>query len=121
MRRWFQSLTTALAAVALVTATTVASLIGLNAECNGSASECPRSDAYRAGLLAMPCAALVLLLGGTVWSIRKRTLRPLVVAEAAVLAVEALVDATLNTPDIGTVVLLAFATVIGGAALRQST
>jgi len=48
-------------------------------------------------------------------------LRPLVLAEAAVLAVAALVDAALNTSDIGTAVLLALAGVIGGAARRRPT
>jgi hypothetical protein len=105
----------------LLGAITIATLIGLNAECNGSANECPRSDAYRGALLATPCIALVLLLVGTVWSVRKRTLRPLVLAEASSLAVSALVDATLNTPDLGTLVLLVVATLIGAAALRQPT
>jgi hypothetical protein len=58
---------------------------------------------------------------GTAWSIRRRTLSPLGLAEAATLAVAALVDAILNTPDMGTVVALALAAGIGAAALRRAT
>lgn len=105
--------------MALLAGITVASLIGLNADCNGATGECPRSDAYRARLLGYPVVVLVLLLVGTIWSFRKRTLRPLVLAEASVLALSALADAIINTPDIGTGVFLAAAAAIGWAALRR--
>jgi hypothetical protein len=119
MRLWLRLLLVGTSAAVLLAATTAASLIGLNAECNGSGAECPRSAAYRGALLADPVVALVLLLFGTMWSFRRRTLRPLVLAEASVLAVIALVDAIINTPDIGTVVLLASAAALGRAALRR--
>ena len=120
MRRPFlRILPVAAFAAVLLAVITAASLIGLDAECNGSSAECPRSAAYRGALLADPVFALVLLLGGAVWAIRRRTLRPLVLAEAAVLAVSALVGAALDTPGVGTVVLLAGAVALGAAALRR--
>jgi hypothetical protein len=121
MGRWFRTLAAGGAAVLLLAATTFASLIGLSAECTGSTADCPHSDVYRGALLATPIAAAILLVGGTAWSIRRRTLRPLVLAEAAVLAVDALTDAVLNTPDIGTFVLLAVAAAIGGVVLQRPT
>jgi hypothetical protein len=57
MRHWLQIVAAAAAAILLLAATTLASLIALNAERNGSAAECPRSDAYRGTLLALPEAA----------------------------------------------------------------
>jgi hypothetical protein len=108
----------ALAAM-LIAAITAASLIGLNAECNGSGAECPRSAAYRGVLLADPVVALALLLVGAIWALRRRTLRPLILAEASVLALSGLVDAVLDAPDIGTVVLLVGAAALGRAALPR--
>jgi uncharacterized membrane protein YoaK (UPF0700 family) len=111
----------ATSAVLLLAATTLAALIGLSAECTGSTEDCPHSDTYRGVLLTVPVVAALLLVAGTAWSIRRRTLSPLALAEAATLAVAALVDAILNTPDIGTMVLLALAAGIGAAALRRAT
>jgi len=118
MGRRLRAFLAAIAAVVLLAGTTVAVLIGLNAECTGSTDDCPHSDAYRYTLLSLPIAGAILLLGGTAWAIRRRTLRPLVLAEAAFLAVVALTDAVLNTPDIGTAVSLAVAAAVGRAALR---
>jgi hypothetical protein len=117
--RWLRVLLAGTFAVVLLAGITVASLIGLNAECNGAADECPRSAAYRGRLLGHPVVVLVLLLVGTIWSFRQRTLRPLVLAEASVLALSALAEAIINTPDIGTAGFLATAAVIGWAALRR--
>jgi hypothetical protein len=119
MRTWLRLLLVGTSAAVLLAAITAAALIGLNAECNGSAGECPRSAAYRGALLADPVVALVLLLVGAIWSVRQRTVRPLVLAEASVLGVSALVDAIINSPDIGTVVFLAIAVGLGRAALRR--
>ena len=105
--------------VLLFAGTAAASLVALNAECNGSDSECPRSAAYRGVVLANPVVALVVLLCGAVWAVRRRTVRPLVLAEACVLAVSALGDAVINSADIGTLVLLAGAAALGRAALRR--
>jgi len=59
---------------------TVAALIGLNAECNGTASECPRSTAYRVTHLSAPIVALLILGGGAVVSARRRSPVPLLMA-----------------------------------------
>jgi uncharacterized protein (TIGR03382 family) len=117
MARSLQALLVAASGVLLLAATTVASLIALNAECNGA--DCPRSDAYRNTVLAIPITAALLLMGGAVWSVRRRRLWPLVLAQAAVLAVAALTDAVLNEADVSTVVWLVVAVVAGRAALRR--
>src|SRR5262249_59428861 len=83
--RWLRTALAAVVAVALLAVVTIGSLVGLNAECNGTADECPRSDAYIGLRLAMPPAVLLVLVIGTVWAIRRRTLRPLWLAEAVVL------------------------------------
>ena len=79
MGGWLRALLAA-AAIVLLGATVVASLIGLSAECTGSTADCPHSDAYRGALLAIPITAAILLVGGTAWSISKRALWPLVLA-----------------------------------------
>ncbi len=117
MGRWLQALLVAASSVLLLAATTVASLIALNAECNGA--DCPRSDAYRYTVVAVPIVAALLLAAGAVWSIQRRRLWPLVLAEAAVLAVAALTDAVLNAADVGTVVWVVVAAAVGRAALRR--
>ena len=117
--RVLQIVATLASAVLLLAVASVASLIGLNAECNGAADECPRSDAYRGTLLAFPVVALVLLLAGAVWAARRRALWPLVLAEAAVLGVAAVTDLGLNKLDTGSVVLLLVAAGIGWAALDR--
>jgi hypothetical protein len=104
------------AALVLLLGTTAAVLIGLNAECNGPTTDCPHSDAYRYTALALPVAAAVLLAGGTAWSILRRSLRPLVFAEAGVLGVVTLVGAVLNGFGAATVVLLTAAFGIARAA-----
>jgi hypothetical protein len=110
-RRKLRTLLAAAGAVLLLAVTAIGSLIGLAAECTGSTTECPRSLAYRGTLVAMPLAVAILLLGGSGWSIRKRTVRPLILAEAAALLLVALTDALFNNPDIGTVVLVGLAVV----------
>ena len=61
---------------------TIGALIGLNAERSGA--NCPRSDAWRGGVIAMPVMAAILPLVGAAGSIASRKLRPLVLAEATV-------------------------------------
>jgi hypothetical protein len=109
----------AVSAVVLLAVITVAALIGLNAECNGAAGECPRSDAYRGALIALPVASFVLLLAGGVWSLRRRAVAPLVLAEAAVLGVAVCVDALVNELGLETAVLLLASIGIGWAALSH--
>ena len=109
----------ALSALLLLGLITLAALIGLNAECNGA--DCPRSDAYRYSIVAGPVATLVLLVAGTVWSIVRRRLSPLVLAEAASLAVVALLDAARSSLDLGTVVLLGIAALVARAAVARLT
>ncbi len=107
----------ALSALVLLALVTVAALIGLNAECNGAG--CPRSDAYRYTIIAGPVATFVLLVAGTAWSILRRRLWPLVLAQAASVAVVALLGAALASFDLGTVVLLAIAALVGRAAVGR--
>ena len=85
MRRWLRVFLAVAAAFLIPAVTTIGALIGLNAECNGG--DCPRSDAWRAGVIAMPVTAAILLLVGATWSVVSRKLRPLVLAEATVLSV----------------------------------
>jgi hypothetical protein len=119
MRAWLKVVITAATALALVATITIGSLLGLNAECNGASDECPRSTAYVGTRLTLPPAALVLLITGAVWSVRRRTLRPLVFAEAAVLAVIATVGAISDRHlALSTIVLLLVAIAVGRAALR---
>ena len=75
--------------------------------------------AYRYTLLSIPITAALLLVAGTVSSIRRRRLWPLVLAEAGTLAAAAMIDAVLNTPDVGTLVVLVVAAVMGLTALRR--
>ena len=117
--RVLQIVATLASAVLLLAVASVASLIGLNAECNGAADECPRSDAYRWTLVAFPVVALVLLVAGTVWSVRRRALWPLVLAEAALLGAAAVTDVGLNELDTGSVVLVLVAAGVGWAALDR--
>src|SRR4051794_6539589 len=116
MGRWLRGVLVAMSALVLLAALTVASLIGLNAECNGAG--CPRSDAYRFTLLAFPIGAAVLLAAGAGWSIRRRRLWPLVLAEAAALAAAAVAGAILDAAGVGTAVWLVIAAVMGRAAWR---
>ena len=117
MRRWLRVFLAVAAAFLIPAVTTIGALIGLNAECNGG--DCPRSDAWRAGVIAMPVTAAILLLVGATWSVVSRKLRPLVLDEATVLSVVALVDAAVYEPDLGTGVLLAVAGFVGWRALRR--
>ena len=96
MRRRLQTLGAALAAFVLLGVITIGALVGLNAECNGPTTDCPRSAAYRYTLVALPLVSLALLVTGTAWSIRRRSLQPLLVGEAAVLTVAAVVDSMLR-------------------------
>jgi hypothetical protein len=64
--------------------------------------------------------AAILLLVGAAWSVVSRKLRPLVLAEATVLAVVALCDASVfDEPGLGTAVLLAVAGLVGWRTLRK--
>jgi len=105
------------AGLALLAGLTIGALIGLNAECNGAG--CPRSDAFRVGLFAIPMSAGLLLVAGAAWTLRRRSVRPLVLAEAAAIAIAALIDAVLYGADVGTVVLFGVAALVGYAALRR--
>ena len=95
---------------------TIAALIGLNAECNGA--DCPRSDAWRATVVATPVATAILLLVGATWSAITRKLRPLVLAEATVLALVALLGVAFDGAGPATVVLLAVG-IVGWRALGR--
>src|SRR5262249_45914546 len=120
MRRWLTVLAVVVGALALLSGITVAALVGLNGECKGAASECPRSDAYRYTLLMTPIGSAIVLLLGATSGIRTRTLWPLVLAEAVVLAAFTLVGVALGGAGIGTAVLLVLAVLLGGSALRRS-
>jgi hypothetical protein len=118
MRRCLHVLLTVAAGLLILAVLTIGALIGLNAECNGAG--CPRSDAWRAGVIAIPLTAAILLLVGATWSVVSRKLRPLVLAEAAVVAVVALWDAAVfDEPGLGTAVLLAVAGFVGWRAQRR--
>jgi hypothetical protein len=117
MRRWLELILAVAAGLVILGAVTIAALIGLNAECNGA--DCPRSDAWRATVVATPVATAILLLGGATWSGISRKLQPLVLAEAAVLALVALVGVAFDEAGIGTVVLLAVAGFVGWRALGR--
>jgi hypothetical protein len=116
-RRRFSAVLAVAGAVVLLLGVTVAALIGLEAECNGAG--CPRSDAYRGTLLAMPLATAAVLVTGAVWSIRERTLRPLLLAEAAALGLLAVIGAVLGDAGVGTLVLLALAVAAARAGLTR--
>ncbi len=58
MRRWLHVLLTVAAGLLILAVLTIGALIGLNAECNGAG--CPRSDAWRAGVIAIPLTAAIL-------------------------------------------------------------
>ena len=117
--RGLQIVATLASTVLLLAVVTVGALVGLNAECNGAADQCPRSDAYRGTLLAFPVLALVLLVAGALWAARRRALWPLVLAEGAVIGVAALVDASLSGVDTGDAFLLLVATGVAWAALDR--
>jgi hypothetical protein len=119
MRRTLEIIATVAAALIVFGVTSIGALIGLNAECNGSSVDCPHSDAYRAALLAVPPTMAVLLFGGAIWSIRRRKLRPLVLAEAAALGVAVLIDAALQGPDVGTLMFGGLAIGTAAAAARR--
>jgi hypothetical protein len=117
MRRALEIIAAVAAAVIVFGVTSIGALIGLNAEC--SSADCPHSNAYRGALLAVPPTAAILLLGGAIWSLRRRSLRPLVLAEAAALGVAVLIDAALQGPDAGTLVFGAVAIGTAAAATRR--
>ena len=117
MPRWLQALLAVAAGLFILAGITIAALIGLNAECNGA--DCPRSDAWRATVVATPVATAILLLVGATLSAITRKLRPLVLAEAAVLALLALVGIAFDEAGLATVVLLAVAGLVGWRALRK--
>jgi hypothetical protein len=117
MRRWLEVLLAVAAGLFILAVVTIAALIGLNAECNGA--DCPRSDAWRATVVATPVATAILLLVGATWSAITRKLRPLVLAEATVLALVALLGVAFDGAGLATVVLLAVAGVVGWRALGR--
>jgi hypothetical protein len=67
----------AILSLLILAVTAVGSLVGLNAECNGAASECPRSTAYRATLIGTPITVLVVVVSGAVVAVRRRSVYPL--------------------------------------------
>jgi len=117
MRRLLEVLLAVAAGLFILAVVTIAALIGLNAECNGA--DCPRSDAWRATVVATPVATAILLLVGATWSAITRKLRPLVLAEATVLALVALLGVAFDGAGPATVVLLAVAGVVGWRALGR--
>jgi hypothetical protein len=121
MRRRLQIFAAAVAALALLGVITIGVLVGLNAECNGPTTDCPRSATYRYALVALPPASLALLVSGTVWSIRRRSLRPLVLAEAAVLGLGPLVGVFLGSFGAVTVLVIAVAVAVGWSALQRDS
>ena len=66
MRRWLKVLLAVAAGLFILAVITIAALIGLNAECNGA--DCPRSDVWRATVVATPVATAILVLVGATWS-----------------------------------------------------
>ena len=70
-------------------------------------------------MVATPVVTAILLLVGATWSVVSRKLRPLVLAEATVLALLALVGVVFDEAGLGTVVLLAVAGFVGWRALRR--
>jgi hypothetical protein len=117
MRRWVHVLLAVAAGLFILAGITIAALIGLNAECNGA--DCPRSDVWRATVVATPVVTAILLLVGATWSALTRKLRPVVLAEATVLALLAVVGIAFDEAGPGTVVLLAVAGLVGWRALRR--
>jgi hypothetical protein len=95
MRRATAVVGTATLAILIFGDTAVGSLIGLNAECNGAASECPRSSAYRATLLAAPVAVLVILVAGAAVAARRRSVYPLLGACGAAIVLDIVTDSLL--------------------------
>jgi hypothetical protein len=83
-------------ALGILAVATIGSLIGLNAECNGAAGECPRSDAYRWTLLLSPVAVLAILVAAAIVSVRRRSVRPLLLACGAAIVLEYAADSALR-------------------------
>jgi len=117
MRRWAHVLLAVAAALFILAVLTIGALIGLNAECNGA--DCPRSDAWRAAVIATPVMAAILLLAGATWSAITRKLRPLVLGEAAVIALVPLVGVAFGDAGPSTFVWLAVAAFVGWRAPRR--
>ena len=95
MRRTVEVAGTAFFALTIFLVTTIGALVGLNAECNGSASECPRSTAYRATLVVSPVVVLAMLVAGAILSARRRSLQPLLLTCGAALVFDAVADSAL--------------------------
>src|SRR6476619_4605779 len=114
MRRWLELLLAVAAGLFILGAVTIAALIGLNAECNGA--DCPRSDAWRATVVATPVATAILLLGGATWSGSSRRLRPLVLAGAGALGRGGRAGVAFDEAGPGIVALLAVAGFVGWRA-----
>src|SRR4029079_2560815 len=117
MRWWLELILAVAAGLFILGAVTIAALIGLNAECNGA--DCPRSDTWRATVVATPVATAILLLGGATWSGISRRLQPRVPAAAARLALLAAGRVALDDAGLGTMVLLAVAGFVGWRALGR--
>jgi hypothetical protein len=96
MRRAAEIAGTVAFAVGIVGVNTIGSLVGLNAECNGAAGECPRSDAYRWTLLLSPVFVLAILVTGAILSGRRRSLRPLLVGCGAAIVFDVVADSMLR-------------------------
>ena len=87
---------TATFAFGIFAVTTIGAVVGLNAECNGAAGECPRSAAYRGTLLLAPIVVLALLAAGAILSARRRSLQPLLLTCGAALVLDAVADSALG-------------------------
>lgn len=96
MRRTAEIAGTVVFALGIFVATTVGALVALNAECNGAASECPRSTAYRATLVVSPIAVLTILVAGAILARRHRSLQPLLLGCGAAIVLDAVVDSALG-------------------------
>jgi hypothetical protein len=96
MRRTAEIAGTVTFAFGIFVVTTAGALVGLNAECNGAASECPRSTAYRATLVASPVAVLAILVAGAILARRQRSLQPLLLACGAAIVFDAVTDSALG-------------------------
>jgi ABC-type antimicrobial peptide transport system permease subunit len=96
MRRTAEIAGTVAFAFGVFIVTTVGALVGLNAECNGAASECPRSTPYRATLVVSPVAVLAILIVGAIVARRARSLQPLLLACGAAIVFDAVTDSALG-------------------------
>ena len=96
MQRTAEIAGTVVFAFGIFVVTTVGALVGLDAECNGGAGECPRSTAYRSTLVLSPIAVLAILVAGAILARRQRSLQPLLLACGAAIVLDAVADSALG-------------------------